>query len=55
MVLGITLNLFECTVIYTLNWEQLGRLRQVAEAIIPRIDEFLADHRQAEMPVPQPA
>jgi len=52
MVLGTTLNVFECDVIYTINWEQLGRLRQVAEAIIPRIDEFLADHRREEKPVP---
>ena len=55
MVLGTTLNLFECAVIYPVNWELLDRLTQVAEAIIPRIEQFKADHRQAEKPVPAEA
>ncbi|MBM4199686.1 MAG: DUF3102 domain-containing protein [Gammaproteobacteria bacterium] len=55
MVLGTTLNLFECEVIYTINWEQLDRLTQVAEAIVPLIQQFKATHRQAEKPVAQAA
>lgn len=55
MVLGTTLNMFECALIYPVNWELLDRLTRVAEAIIPRIEQFKADHRQAEKPVPAQA
>jgi len=55
MVLGTTLNLFECEVIYTINWEQLDRLTQVTEASVPLIQQFKATHRQAEKPVAQAA
>jgi hypothetical protein len=55
MVLGATLNLFECPAIYSVNWELLDRLVQVTEAIVPRILDFKADHRLAEKPVPPEA